>query len=440
MDKYDYKFVGLQKLAQSFTDGIADDKYYLWVPDFLQDAEDKEYLVLINIGDRINKEFQIVHQFKMEYIRNKCSFAISRDGKTVVVGYATKKGVICYDCESGKVLWNNPNIKKIEKVRFNNFEPDIIEVLSDKLEFTYLDKHTGQVLEGEKAKKVRQVINWMRASKNGRYLLTADTLSSKDKANYTVYDTQNGAVKGRFVAQSQVYEKTFDITDDGEFAVASAYQRLGISLIKVSTGEVLWTQKKTKKIHKVYFDKAEEKVVVCCRYDGIYYLNVQSGEIEKHESGEKIHLNAYGEDIFFPKEKIVRIGECSIESPGFSWFSAIGTKEGILLQSAGEGGLMLYDRDGKLLWNNKELFGTVVYQEDKDRICVKNGDDHVEKITIASAIDGQIIDSIKIPEYACAFIHNNKTLLCNTGKMYDVSNVSIKEIEVPFEFVVGTVL
>ena len=256
---YDLKFVGLQKLAQSFTDGIADDKYYLWVPDWLQDAVDKEYQVLVNIGDRINKEFQIVYQFKADYVRNKCSFAISRDGKTVVAGYAAKKGIICYDCESGKVLWNNPKIKKIEKVRFNNFEPDIIEVLSDKLEFTYLDKQTGQVLEDEQVKKVRQVINWMRASKNGRYLLTADTLSSKDKANYTIYDTENGSVMGRFVAQSQVNEKTFDITDDGEFAVASAYQRLGISLIKVSTGEVLWTQKKTKKIHKVYFDKAEKR-------------------------------------------------------------------------------------------------------------------------------------------------------------------------------------
>ena len=149
-----------------------------------------------------------------------------------------------------------------------------------------------------------------------------------------------------------------------------------------------------------------------------------------------MHLNAYGEDVLFPEKKIVRIGEHCIESPGFSWFSAIGTKEGVLLQPAGEGGLMLYDRDGRLLWNNKELFGTVVYQEDADRICVLNGEEHIEKLTIASAIDGQIITSVEIPEYACAFIHNNKTLICNTGKMYDVSKDCIKEIEEPFEFVV----
>ena len=437
MENYNLEYVGVQKLAQSMTDGIADYNYFLWVPDWLQDAEDKEYLVLLNTGDRINKEFQIVYRFKAEYTRNKCCFAISMDGKTVVAGYAAKKGVICYDCESGEVLWNNPKIKKIEKVRFNNFDTDIIEVLSDKLEFTYLDKQTGQILEPDRAKKVRQVINWMRASKNGRYLMTADTLSSKDKANYTVYDTETKEIKGRFVAQSQVSQHTFDVTNDGELAVCSAYQRQGISLIKVTTGEILWTQKKTKQIHMVYIDKAEEKVVVCCQYDGIYFLSMQSGEIDSHEYGEEMHLNTYGEDIWFPKDKVARIGGQRIESPSFSWHNAVGIKDGVLLQPAGWDGLMLYDLDGNLLWKNKELFGAVAYQEDADLICTHCSVEHVERVTIASAKDGQIVAAVDIPEYACAFIHNNKTLVCNTGKMYDVSNGCIKEIEESFEFVVG---
>ena len=49
----------------------------------------------------------------------------------------------------------------------------------------------------------------------------------------------------------------------------------------------------------------------------------------------------------------------------------------------------------------------------------------MEQATIASVKDGQIIAAANIPEYACAFIHNNKTVVCNTGKMYDISNGSI---------------
>ena len=40
------------------TDGIADDRWFLWVPDWLEDGAEKDYLVLLNHGDRINKEFE----------------------------------------------------------------------------------------------------------------------------------------------------------------------------------------------------------------------------------------------------------------------------------------------------------------------------------------------------------------------------------------------
>lgn len=109
---------------------------------------------------------------------------------------AEKKGVVCYECESGNIVWNNKKIKRIHKLRFNNFDFDIIQVISNKLEITYLDKHTGEILEEEKIGQVRQVLNWMRCSLNGRYLIGADTVSVRDKAIYTVYDIETKMVKG----------------------------------------------------------------------------------------------------------------------------------------------------------------------------------------------------------------------------------------------------
>lgn len=436
MENVDLRYADAQKLAQSMTDGIADDRWILWVPDWLEDAQEKDYLVLLNHGDRINKEYEIVHQFKAEYVKGKCHFAIAKDGKTVIAGYTAKKGVICYDCESGEMLWNNPKIKKIARVRFNNFDENIIEVTNDKLEFTYLDKQTGQLLEPERVKTVRQVINWMSVSKNGRYLMTADTFSAKDKANYTVYDTQTKEIKGRFVAQSHVGEKTFDVTNDGNLAVCAAYERQGVSLIEVETGNVLWTQKQTKRIFMVYIDKTEENVVVCCRYDGVYVLNMKTGEVENHMYSDEMHLNLYGEDIRFPKDKIALVGEHRIECPTFTWLDPLGIKGGVVLQPAAHVGVMLYDYNGTKVWENKELFGKVVYQEDCELLCSHCSVDHVEKITIVSAKDGKTVDTADIPEYACAFINDNKTLVCNTGKMYDVSGGTIKEIEAEFEFLV----
>jgi len=437
LEQYDLEEASDFSLAESMTDGSADYRYFLWVPERSEDADEKDYLVIFNKGDRRNKELEIVYQFKAEYILKKCRFAISNDGKTVVVGYTAKKGVICYDCESGKALWNNTKIKKIDRIRFNNFDANIIEVLNDKLEFTYLDKQTGAVLEPERAKKVRQVINYMRVSKNGKYLMTADGLSSKDKANYTVYDTDTKEIKGRFAAQSNVGEYNFDITNDGELAVCAAYQREGISLIKVSTGEVLWTQKRSSRISRVYIDKTEEKVVVCCQYGGIDLLNIQTGKTKTHIQGEEMHLNTYGDDILFPEDKFAQIGGKLIECPSFSWLRVVGIRGGVLLQPAGQYGLQLYDNNGNLLWKNDELRGKAAYQEDTDLIVAFSTEDYVGKITIASARDGQILATKEIPKYPCAFIHNNKTVVCNTGKMYDISKGLIQEIEEPFEFVVG---
>lgn len=435
---YNFEFVGLQKLALSKTDGIEDHKYYLWVPDWLEDAEKKEYLVLLNIGNRIDKEYEIVYRFKSEYIRNKCCYAISNDGKTALIGYAAKKGVFCIDCESGHVLWNNPKIKRIDRIRFNNFDTDIIEVIDTKLEITYLDKNTGSLLDNEKRKSVRQVVNEMKSSKNGRYLITSDTFSSKDKANYIVYDTETSELKGKFIAQCKVASSAFDITNDGQYAICSAYKKEGISLIKVDTGEVVWNQKITKMISKAYFDKDDKKVVVSCQYNGVYFLNIEDGNLDKHTGCEEFTFNKYGKDIKFLDRDIVKIGKSKIKSPSFAFADVIGLPNGVALVPVGEEyGIRMYDNNGQLIWENRNVsVENCVYQEKENTICGYCNTYGLGTIKIIDAENGQLVSELNKDDFACAFINDNNTLICNTGKMYDVSNRKIVEKEEIFELLV----
>ncbi|MBD5135422.1 MAG: WD40 repeat domain-containing protein [Lachnospiraceae bacterium] len=433
--KHNLESVDSQKIAQTMTNGMADYKLCLWVPEWLQDAEEKEYFVLKNTGTRQEKNWEELYHFTAEYIRGKCCYAISQDGKLALVGYAAKKGVVCYECENGKILWNNKNIKKIHEIRFNNFDYDIIEVISSKLEITYLDKYTGEVLEEEKIRQVRQVLNWMRSSQNGKYLIGADTVIGKDNAIYTVYDTENQMVKGRFAAQNHVgSSRSFDVADNGKFAVCSAYKRQGVSLINVDTGEVIWTQKKVKYIRAVSFHKG--KVAVCCRNNGIYFLNIHSGEIDSHIQGEEIYLNAYGKDILLCEDNAAKIGKKKIKSPSFAFSEAIGIQNGVVLSPVGEG-LMLYDNTGSLIWENNNIeIADIVYQEEENAIYGFNSIRGEGKIGIISAEDGQMISELAIEDYACAFIGDHKTLLCNTGKMYGVSKDNIKEKAEVFKFTV----
>lgn len=53
--KYNLEFVDTEKIAQTMTNGMADYKLFLWVPEWLQDAEEKEYFVLKNTGTREEK-------------------------------------------------------------------------------------------------------------------------------------------------------------------------------------------------------------------------------------------------------------------------------------------------------------------------------------------------------------------------------------------------
>lgn len=143
------------------------------------------------------------------------------------------------------------------------------------------------------------------------------------------------------------------------------------------------------------------------------------------------------EFIIFLKDKVAKVGNCVIHCPAFSWLNPLGIKAGVVLQPAAQMGVMLYDYEGNKLWENKELFGHIAYQENYGYICSYCSVENAGKITIVSAKDGKTIATADIPEYACAFINDNKTLVCNTGKMYDVSSGSIRKIETDFEFVVG---
>ncbi len=446
MEEFDLRFAQQRHLAQSMTDGSADERYFLWVPDWTEDAAKKDYLVLLNTGTRLAVNFQIVYRFQAEFVSRGCCFALSKDGRTALAGYAAKKGVFCYDCESGRVLWNNPKIRRIAEVRFNNFDEQMIEVRSNKLEITYLDRQTGQILEPERARNVRQVITLMRASKNGKFLLTADTFPLKEQANYTVYNTETKEVTGRFVAQYQRNPDPFDVTNDGGLAICSAYQKQGVSLIRVSTGEVLWSKMSYKKVYSASFDADDRRVIVGCDDGGIYFLDIHSGETVERISGERFFPNPYGADVLYLGGKLAKIGGHEIVSSGFSWKRAVGTRDGVLMLLPGNRKSAFYDYDGNLLWESGELGGEAAYLEDEDLLCafwveyyqgnVTDETVFVGRIMLASPRDGRIIAEADLSDDACAFIHRNKTIVCSTGKMFAVSGGSIREIEEPFAFVV----
>ncbi|MBD5135488.1 MAG: hypothetical protein HDT39_05920 [Lachnospiraceae bacterium] len=430
--KYDFNEAEYTAIARSMSNGMSDGKFYLWVPDWIEDGEEKEYFVLKNLGTRDDKNYKELYHFTAEYIRNKCCFALSPDAKIVLAGYETKKGVICYSSESGDIIWNNKKIKKIKEIRFNQYDSNIIEVINSKVEIIYLNGLTGEVLDEEELYNVKQVINDMRASKNGKYLICSDSVK-RGKAVYTVYDTINKQVKGRFPAQGQLNSDTFDVTDNGKYAVCSAYQRQGVSLINISTGEIIWT-KKLKDIMKVYFDKQDKNVVVCCRYDYNYTLNISSGETISEDNNEKMERNLYGDDFKFPEDDIVIIGSRQIKSTSFSFLDVIGTPHSVIVNPTEEG-IMCYDLSGELLWENKDVeIGEIVYQEDTDTICGTVNIYNQGKIVILSAGDGSVLCEYKTEDYGYTFIDRNNTLVCNTGKMYDVSNKEIKVKNEEFEF------
>ncbi len=424
-------------IARSITNGMADYTYYLAVPLIREDGENLDYYVLRNIGDTVEIKYELVYHFNAEYIARKCCFTISRDAKTALIGFAAKKGVVCIDCESGQMLWNNTKIKKIDSIRFNNFDGEIIEVINKDLKFTYLDRTTGQVLDEERIKSIRQVLNKIRSSKNQKYLIACDTLSSRDFGNYTVYDAVTKSKTGSFIAQVGSMEVSFDITNDGRFAACSAYYKEGVSLIEVATGEVLWSQKGISYISALYFDKNDEKIIVQGRNRNVYVLNVQDGHIEEYITAEELFLNKYGEDIRLIDDNTALIGGKKITGPSFAYIQAFGTPNSVVLVPAGnEHGLQCYDCSGNLKWKTDVYIKRLVYREEDKTICGYYNVYNANKIVVLDAENGQVISQKDVNDLMCAFIDDGNTIVCNTGKMYSVSKTAIEEKEEVFEFII----
>ena len=97
----------------------------------------------------------------------------------------------------------------------------------------------------------------------------------------------------------------------------------------------------------------------------------------------------------------------------------------------------MYDNSGQLLWENKDVhIENLVYQEAENTICGYCNTYGISKIAIIDAENGQLISKLDEDDFACAFIDNNTKLICNTGKMYDVSNRGIVETEDIFKLLV----
>lgn len=175
------------------------------------------------------------------------------------------------------------------------------------------------------------------------------------------------------------------------------------------------------------------KVVVHSQYNGIYFLNIKDGEIDSYKNAEEIYFNPYGKDILLCKKNMAKVGKKRIQSLSFAFLQAIGLPNGVILKPVWEG-LMLYDYTGNLIWENKDIeIGHIVYQEEENALYGWGTD----KIGVISAEDGQILSELAIEEFPCVFIGNIKILLCNTGKMYDVSKDGIKEKAEVFQFTVA---
>lgn len=192
--------------------------------------------------------------------------------------------------------------------------------------------------------------------------------------------------------------------------------------------------KKVKYISSVSFHRG--KIVVHSQYNGIYFLNINDGEIDSHKNGEEIYFNPYGKDILLCEENIAKVGKKRIQSPSFAFLQAVGLPNGVVLNPVGEG-LMLYDYTGNLIWENKDIeIGHILYQEEENALYGFNNIWGTEKISVISVEDGQMISKLAIEDYAVVFIGNRKTYLCNTGKIYDVSKDGVKEKAEVFQFTV----
>lgn len=416
------------------------------------DSEDKTFYVMQNIKDKnLNSdiysqdgtnefEYELKFSYKGMFICGKTMHAISRNGQFVCAAFHSKYGIRCYDSESG-LKWENTKIKKIEKIRFNGFANNILEVWHKDHSVTFIDVVTGNELSDEEKKLIHQYSNYIRVSENQEYIIIANNHATANisTAVYSVYRVTDNGLVGRFFGDFDT-STDFAITNDGKHAIVSAYDKKGVSLVDVVSGDIVWNNKKASHIRGIVLFEDKKEVLGIGNYRDNVLLNLETGEnIKNHynRTGDFIK-NPYGADLIRDEkhlglgykdkprtidEIVERIGSvCAIPNGFVTCSHTIGLKA------------MDYDRN--CIWKNSDfnLGINIAYNEKYNVICCFNMIRDTRKIWLFNADNGELLDEVQAENCVEAFIDNNNKLLCSTGMLYEINADNIKKLDRRFDF------
>lgn len=413
-------------------------KYYLVVEDFRVSYPETEYEVYYNENDD-EENYVLVCKFTFEYIRDKMYFDITNDGKYITIAYGTKKGVFLFSGENGNILWNNSKVKSIKKVKFDKTD-NFIEVIHTKLNSTYLNKENGEVTKDEELTAVRQKISSWVSSQNGKYILATKHQTDRDIARFTLYDGESFAAKSTFLAPFANGGSRCAVSNDGNYAICTAYKTEGMQLINTQDCQVLWERKDISHIQSVCFDK-EDNYVYVSNNDGVTYeLSVKTGNQTKLITADKFIPNSYGEDICIIDRNLAVIGKKKIKSPNFAWLRAVPAENCVALISAGGEDMMVYDYNSNLLWKNSNMEINKVFYLTFERLFAVVT---AKEIILMSPNNGKIISSCSLSEersgYDAILADGGRSIITNTyynldGDVYEINNSVVEKSERKFEF------
>lgn len=451
---YDFEYAAFRNLGSSWSvDEGVNNKYLIWVPDY-EESEEKEFYVLENIkytdleennyaGQYVaEKEYVIKYSFTGPWKKGKTFHAISRNGRYVCAAFTSKYGVRCYDSETSGIRWENKKIKNIETIKFNRFTDYILEVWNKKAEVTYINVKDGTIISPDEYASIFQQSNYIRTSNNQKYVIIADNLITKEYRNamYSVYEFATNKLIGRFF---EIFSSNTDfaMTNDGRYAFVSEYERYGVSMVDISTGETIWNNSAVTHIRKIVIREEENEIIAIGNNRANKVLEWNTGAIKTNNYAEfgNIFTNKYGKDIVID-QNIAFIGygadAVAVKSPSFAYTYALGTPHGFAVNATGdEGCLQFYDYNGSLLWENKEVrVSKLAYVEKLDVICGYNMAQDIRKIWLIAINDGSIHKGIDAENCVEAFFDHDSKLLCSTGLIYDILQDDIVKEKDSFRF------
>lgn len=398
-------------------------KYHLcpdW--DFDTDNDEMEFTLYEMKSDF--KAKSVICTFTAPYRRNGMTYDVSEDGKHLLVNYKTKYGMIMYLTATGEVLWQNKKIKKVQTVRFNQANPNILEIIKDDLDIVYLHSTTGEpVLENEKM-NIIQKVNDFYVSFHRKKLLTVDcSCTDRPKAIFTVYDCKTQKIDGRFVGPYTTGGSRAAVTDDGKYAACAAYQKEGFSLIDVDSGETMWHNKSITRIQNVQFSKDESQVIITNNDGKVSFFDIKDGKNIHSLQRNAYYVNIYDADIEQIGERKLKKEKKSYVTTNGKCFKVICTKHGILARCISEN--FFFDYTGKLLWQS-ERSGTIAYIEEYDTIqCCVYDESKISpepELLVISVKDGTILKrfNLSTPNDS-PVIHIENNILCRNGAIYDIN-------------------